>query len=118
MDIPSLSLEQINYFAAKLTENDDLLEGVLSFIRHEVYNKFVSKETLAQDIKKSRTVASKILNLLEGMTLINVTYAGMPRTCMAVLNENGREVVKKLVDMGVLEITEEGVKRVGTYNSP
>lgn len=112
MDCPGLNSEQVDYFAAKISGDEDLLEGILSFVRHEMDGRFVSKDSLAQDIGRSRTVASKIFYLLEGMMLLDFTFSGMPRTYMAALNDNGREVVKKLVlsednPAGVIEVNLE-----------
>lgn len=117
MQCPTLTEEQVAYLAEQISGCDDLIDGLLSFIAHEVRGQYVSIETLARDLGKSRTTASKVFFLLMGMMLIDYTFEGMPRTYQAILNENGRRVVKALLKdetnpHGVLEIASEGVRKV------
>lgn len=117
MNCPILAKEQVEYFVKQIIIDDELINGILSFIQHEVQGESVSIESLAQNLRKSRNLAARVFYLLAGMTLIDYSLAGMPRRYNAVLNENGRRVVKQLIKDetnpdGVLEITEEGVKKV------
>ena len=117
MNCPVLTDEQVNYFVKQVMADDELVNGVLSFIEHEVQGKLASIESLAQNMGKSRRVAERVFYLLAGMLLIDYSLGGMPRRYSAVLNENGRRVVRGLIrdennPNGVLEITKEGVKKV------
>lgn len=117
MNRPVLTDEQVEYFVNQIKADDELINGILSFIQHEVQGEPVSIESLAQSMGKSRNLAARVFYLLAGMTLIDYSLANMPRRYSAVLNENGRRVVMKLVKDennpdGVLKITAEGVKKV------
>lgn len=117
MDCPALTDDQVVYLAEQIRVGDDVIAGLISFISHEARGEYVSIQSLAKDLGKSRTSASKVLFLLMGMMLVDFTFEGMPRTYRAVLNDNGRRVVRALLKDeanpdGIMEITEEGVKKV------
>jgi hypothetical protein len=113
MKSPSLTEEQIKYFAQEILEEDYLLNALLVFANYDIKNLgAISKQKLMIEIDRSQIIMEKSIAKLTGMLLIEGgKEKGMIYSYR--LSENGRLIIRHLFkDLNIIKYTNEGVIRI------